>query len=99
MLVDADMVGVLGQTELLKGLQSQGEQARIGDWMEREVQSADIDEPLEKVLEWLQNCHCPFLSVTEAGQLADIVNFDNIMQLIKIQTALQEQDGRHKFGA
>jgi Zn-dependent protease/predicted transcriptional regulator len=98
-LVDADIVGVLGQTELLKGLQSQGEQARVGDWMEREVQSADIDEPLEKVLERLQNCHCPFLSVTEAGQLAGIVNLDNIMELIKIQTALQEQDGRHKFGA
>jgi CBS domain-containing protein len=98
-LVDAAMVGVLGQTELLKGLQSQGEQARVGDWMEREVQSADIDEPLEKVLERLQNCHCPFLAVTEAGQLAGIVNLDNIMELIKIQTALQEQDGRHKFGA
>ena len=98
-LVDADMVGVLGQTELLKGLQSQGEQARVGDWMEKEVQSADIDEPLEKVLERLQSCHCPFLSVTEAGQLAGIVNLDNIMELIKIQTALQEQDGRHQFGA
>jgi hypothetical protein len=61
--------------------------------MQREIQSADINEPLEKVLERLHNCHCPFLSVTEAGQLVGIVNLDNIMELIKIQTALQGQDG------
>jgi hypothetical protein len=33
-LVDAVMVGVLTQTELLKGLQAQGGQARVGDWMQ-----------------------------------------------------------------
>jgi Zn-dependent protease len=98
-LADAVIVGVLGQTELLKGLQAQGEQARVGDWMQREIKSADINEPLEKVLERLQNCHCPFLSVTEAGQLAGIVNLDNIMELIKIQTALQDQHGQTKWGA
>ncbi|MEA3274643.1 MAG: site-2 protease family protein [Pseudomonadota bacterium] len=93
-LVDAVMVGVLGQNDLLKGLQAKGEQARVGDWMEREVQSADIDEPLEKVLERLQSCRCRLLSVTEAGRLAGIVNLDNVMELIKIQTALQERHGQ-----
>ncbi|MEA2094974.1 MAG: site-2 protease family protein [Pseudomonadota bacterium] len=98
-LVDAAIVGVLGQTELLKGLQTQGEQARVGDWMEREIQSADIHEPLEKVLERLQSCHCRLLSVTEADKLAGIVNLDNIMELIKIQTALQERQGQTKWEA
>ncbi len=95
-LVDAVMVGVLGQSELLKGLQSQGKQARVGDWMEREIQSADISEPLEKVLERLQNCDCRLLSVTEGDKLVGIVNLDNIMELIKIQTALQERHGQTK---
>jgi len=98
-LRDAVMVGVLGQTELLKGLQSQGEEARVGDWMEREIQSADIGEPLEKVLERLQNCRCQLLSVTESDKMAGIVNLDNIVELIKIQTALQERDGPNKAGA
>ena len=93
-LVDTDMVGVLTQTDLLKGLQAQGEQARVGDWMQREVQSAEIDEPLDKVLELLQNYRCRLLSVTEAGRLAGIVNLDNIMELIRIQTALQERHGQ-----
>lgn len=90
-LVDAVMVGVLGQADLLKGLQARGEQARAGDWMQREIQSADIDEPLEKVLERLQSCHCRLLSVTKAGRLAGIINLDNIMELIRIQTVLQER--------
>jgi Zn-dependent protease len=92
-LVEGAIVGVLTQTGLLKGLQARGELARVDDCMQREIQSADINEPLEKVLERLHNCHCPFLSVTEAGQLVGIVNLDNIMELIKIQTALQGQVG------
>lgn len=88
-LVDSVMVGVLGQADLLKGLQAQGEQAPTGDWMQRETQSAEIDESLEKVLERLQSCHCRLLSVTEAGQLAGIIDLDNIMELLRIQTVLQ----------
>jgi Zn-dependent protease/predicted transcriptional regulator len=100
-LMDSDIVGVLTQDDLLKGLQARGEQARVGDWMQREILNADINEPLEKVLERLQDCHCPLLSVTEADRLAGIVNLDNIVELIKIQTALHERDeGQHtKFRA
>ena len=98
-LVNAVMVGVLTQTDLLRGLQARGEQARVGDWMQREVQSAKIDEPLEMVLERLQSCQCRLLSVTEAGRLAGIVNLDNIMELIRIQTALQERRGGTKWKA
>jgi Zn-dependent protease len=98
-LVDAMIVGVLTQDDLLKGLQAQGEQTRVGDWMLQEIQSADVNEPLQKVLERLQSCHCPLLSVTKAGQLAGIVNLDNIMELIKIQTVLQERDGQTKWQA
>ncbi len=93
-LVDDGVVGVLGQTELLKGLQTRGEQGRVGAWMQREVQTADIEEPLEKVLQRLKSCHCRLLTVTEAGRLVGIVNLDNIMELIRIQTALQERHGR-----
>ena len=98
-LVDSVIVGVLTQASLLKGLQTGGEHALVDDWMDREIQSADINEPLEKVLERLQYCHCPLLSVTEEEQLVGIVNLDNIIELIKIQTALQERDGKTKWEA
>ena len=89
-LVDGKVVGVLTQDSLLKGLQQQGEQARVEECMQREVQSAEIDEPLEKVMQRLQTCQCRLLAVTEAGRLVGIINLDNIMELISIQTALHE---------
>jgi len=98
-LDDGDMIGVLTQADMLRGLQEQGEQARISDWMQREVQSADIDEPLEKVLQRLQNCQCRLLAVTEAGRLVGIINLDNIMELISIQTALHESHRQSRWQA
>ncbi len=97
--VGADIIGVLTQNDLLQGLQLGGEQTRVGDSMRREIQTADINEPLTKVLERLENCRCPLLAVTKADQLVGIVNLDNIMELIKIQTALQGQDGQTKWKA
>lgn len=91
-LQDGVMVGVLQQDDLLRGLQQAGEQDRVADWMQEKVQSVQINEPLGKVLERLQNCQCRLLSVIDAGQLVGIINLDNIMELISIQTALE--DGR-----
>lgn len=96
-LADGVMVGVLGQAELLKGLQSEGKQSLVEKWMQRDVQSADIDEPLEKVMERLQSCHCRLLSVTESDRLVGIVNLENIMELIRIQTSLRERDEQRKI--
>jgi Zn-dependent protease/predicted transcriptional regulator len=96
-----EIVGILSQTDLLKGLQMGGEHSRVDQWMQKEIYHADIDEMLEKVLERLQSCHCPLLSVTKNNKLVGIVNVDNIMELINIETALHGADGndRGKFGA
>ena len=93
------VVGVLTQDNLLKGLHTGGEQALVSDWMQQQVHTADINEPVQKILERLQTCHCPLLSVTKAGQLVGIVNLDNIMELIKIQTVLHERHGQSKWEA
>ena len=98
-LSGSDVVGVFTQDDLLRGLQAQGEQSHVGEWMQKETQSADIMEPLEQVLERLQSCDCTLIYVTEAGQLAGIINLENITELIKIQTAIHEQDGSMKWQA
>ncbi len=90
-LDDGVVVGVLTQTDMLKGLQTRGKQALVHDWMDREVENADIDESLESVLERLQDCKCRLLGVTDAGKLSGIINLDNIMELIRIQSALGER--------
>ncbi len=98
-LRDGEMVGVLQQDDLLKGLQQAGELARVAEWMQETVQSAQVDEPLEKVLQRLQSCHCSLLSVIDAGRLVGIVNLDNIMELIAIQTALDESRQQARWQA
>lgn len=98
-LRDGVMVGVLQQADLLKGLQQAGELARVAEWMQVTVQSAQVDEPLEKVLQRLQSCQCRLLSVVDAGRLVGIVNLDNIMELIAIQTALDESRQQARWQA
>lgn len=100
-LKDNAMIGVLGQADLLRGLQQGGEQNRVQDFMQNEVYSADIKEPLEQVLNSIQSHHCSLVSVTEDGRFAGIVNLDNIIELIQIQTALNQKgnDSQTKWGA
>ena len=94
-----DVVGVLTQDDLLKGLQAVGEHALVSDLMQTNIQSADVNEPVQKVLQRLQSCNCPLISVTSAGKLVGIVNLENIMELIKIQTALHEHSSHTSWQA
>lgn len=98
-LDDGNVVGVLEQEDLLKGLQQQGEHARVTDCMQNNIQYAESNEPLEKVLQRLQSCHCRLLFVLDAGQFAGIVNMDNITELIAIQTALHDDRKQMKWQA
>jgi len=98
-VLNEDVVGVLTQDDLLKGLQTGGEQAPVSDWMQTQIHSADINQPVHRILQELQTCHCPLLCVTSEGKLAGIVNLENIMELIKIQTALQERHATVKWEA
>ena len=90
---DGEMVGVLTQEDLLRGLQEAGAQASVSQYMQTGVETADIEEPLDQVLERLQQCKCRLLAVTEQGRLAGIVNLDNLMELVRIETALRRQQG------
>lgn len=87
------LVGVLLQADLFSGLRRDGGQARVGDLMHRAAQTADINEPLTSVLQRLQGSECRLLSVTSAGRMVGIVDLDNIIELIKIQSALHGRNG------
>jgi len=88
---NGQVVGVLTQEDLLRGLKEEGAQAPVSRYMQTEVETAGIDEPLDRVLERLQHCGCRLLAVTDGGRLAGIVNLDNLMELIRIKTALRQQ--------
>ncbi len=99
-MVDGNMVGVLTQDDLLRGLQADGEHGRVADWMQRDVHTADIHEPLNGVLERLRESRSPLLAVMQNGRVAGVINLDNIMELIRIQTMLEARhEARRSFGA
>jgi Zn-dependent protease/predicted transcriptional regulator len=90
-LENGRIIGVLTQHGLLRGLQATGEDTRVEDWMQKKIQSAQVDEPVHQVLNRLQRDHCPLISVMSAGKLVGIIDLDNISELIQIQAAIQEQ--------
>ena len=99
-MMGEEMVGVLTQDDLLRGLQADGEHGRVVDWMQQNIHTADIDEPLNDVLERLRESRYPLLAVMKHGRIAGIINLENIMELIRIQTMLEaRQEARRTFGA
>jgi len=79
---------VLHHSDLIKGLQERGEQARIEDLPLQDIFSVDINEPLENLLQRMQGNPAQMVSVTDSGQLCGILNLEHIVEMIKIQQAV-----------
>jgi Zn-dependent protease len=84
----ADPIGVLTQTDLLRGLQAAGDHALVVDWMREGMPSIDIDHPLEEALERFQGDAHSLLSVRHEGDVAGIINLENFLEYLSIHNAL-----------
>lgn len=92
-------VGVLTQEDMLKGLQAGGKQSLVKDYMQSEIQSVDINESLESILDRFRKHRCPLISITQNQHMVGVINLENIVELISIESALNEQDNKNRFGA
>jgi CBS domain containing-hemolysin-like protein len=81
---------VLHHSDLIKGLQEKGEYARISDLPLQNILSADINEPLGKLLERMQGSTAQMICVTEGEQVVGLLNLENILEMIKIQEAVEK---------
>ena len=86
-----EVIGVLGQSELLMGLSHKGKHSLTAECMQRDVQSVESTESLQLVLERFQNSSCKIIAVTRSGSLVGIIDLENIIELLKIQTAMHER--------
>jgi Zn-dependent protease/CBS domain-containing protein len=86
------VVGVLRQSDLLRGLHDHGKLRRVDQEMQGDVPQADISEPLEAAMERMQAGESGLLIVTDGSRIAGIIDIDNITELLRIQKALQEHD-------
>jgi len=87
-VVDGDRVaGVLTRAELLRALAQRGVEARIGQVMQRDFETADPRDMLEGVLERLQRRR--MLPVLRNGQLVGLLTAANLGELLMIENALR----------
>lgn len=81
--------GMLTRGALLKALAERGEQARVGDVMDRDFQQANPHEAADEVLARLKSCGCHSLPVIRNGQLLGVLTMDNVGEYVMVQAALR----------
>jgi len=81
---------VLHHSDLIKGLQVKGEYARISDLPLQKILNADINEPLGELLERMRGNTAHMICVTEGDQIVGLLNLENILEMIKIQEAVEK---------
>lgn len=79
---------VLHHSDLIKGLQEQGQHARISDLPLDNILAADINEPLEKLIERLQGSPAQMIYVIDSGHIVGLLNLENVLEMIRIDQAV-----------
>ncbi len=91
------VIGVLTQSDLLKGLSESGPDSIVSQNMHGEFSTATASEDLEKAFKRLGTCECRTLPVFEQGRLVGLLTRDNLAAYLSIQGALTEE--HHRPGA
>jgi Zn-dependent protease/CBS domain-containing protein len=81
---------VLHHSDLIKGLQERGEYARISELPLQDIISVDINEPLRILLERMKGNLPQMICVTEGEKIVGLLNLENIVEMIKIQEAVEK---------
>jgi Zn-dependent protease/CBS domain-containing protein len=83
------VLGVLTREDLLRTLAQRGSEGLVRDAMNREFETADSHDMLEKALALLQKCKCRSLPVIHDGRLVGMLTTDNVGEFLMIQSALR----------
>jgi CBS domain-containing protein len=86
------VVGVLTRADLLKTLAERGVEARVGDVMQRDFDTADPRDMLDGVLNRLQQRQ--LLPVLSNGQLVGLLTKSNLGELLMVEDALRKAGAR-----
>lgn len=88
------LVGVLGQTEMLQGLSHKGKRALTSEFMQQQLECVQSDEPLQRVVERFHSSGSRIILVMHAEKLAGIIDMENIIELMNINTAMHRKLGK-----
>ena len=80
--------GVLTQADLLQALQEHGKHIKVGEINLHSIKRVEPDTPVEQLLDELQTDSTHMLAVCHGNRIEGIVNLENVIEMIKIATAL-----------
>jgi predicted transcriptional regulator len=87
---DGEVVGILTRHDLLVGLARRGQDALVGDSMQREFETVEASQMLETAFRRLQSCQCHTVPVMRNGELVGLVTMDNVGEFVAIQAAAKD---------
>ena len=90
-LVNGEACYVLSQSDLFSALQQHAPQTPLRDLKLEEITVIDGHEKIKDLLRDVYNIKKPLLAVKKQGRIIGIINLDNIMELIKIESALKKK--------
>ncbi len=97
LVLEGDHVaGTLSKNEIIKALSEYGKHVKIGDVMNRQVETLSYDMPLEKAYQQFQQKRLMVMPVIENGSLMGIVDVENIHEFIMIKHAVGAEKSRSK---
>jgi Zn-dependent protease len=83
-------VGVLTWDALLRGLHDEGRDASASRFM-TDPSTAQINAPLSELLKNLQQGDARLICILHRGQVAGLVDLDNIQEYLRIRSALEDR--------
>ena len=89
---DGRVVGVLRQSDLLRGLHDHGKLCRVDRVMSQHVPQIEADAPLDGALGLIGEDGAALVVVMDRGRLAGLIDTDNLFELLRVRQALNEHD-------
>ncbi len=89
-LEDEHLLGVLTQSDLLRGLSDNGPDTIVSQSMQSDFSTTAPTEDLEQAFKRLQTCACRTLPVLDNGRLVGLLTRDNLAAFLSIQGALAD---------
>ncbi len=91
-VVDGEkVVGILTRNDLVRGLATEGQEAKVGSVMSPNCAVVADTERLEKSYELLRQDSCSTMPVVRDGRLVGMITLENILEWVMINTALHHQ--------
>lgn len=92
------VVGILTQQDLLRGLSQHGREFLVGDCMQRQFETVEASEMLDAAFRRLQTSDCRTVPVMRQGALLGLVTMDNVGEFVAIQAAIEVARPRRRAG-